>query len=157
MCYSTVSGFDLKCTKWMEVPVVSRSWYWAFGPPLMCCSCCSTVIVDFRRNWCVVLFLNLLLTIYFWGFFGGFPQAFTTDFRVHWAQHPLRPEFAESTYFLYKVKSLSFFWLLVAPRVLLVLCFSYRTSSLSPGYSARLPDGSIIGIKNCSRNVVLYA
>lgn len=31
------------------------------------------------------------------------PQAFTTDFRVHWAQHPLRPEFAESTYFLYKV------------------------------------------------------
>uniref|UniRef100_A0A8D3CM11 alpha-1,2-Mannosidase n=1 Tax=Scophthalmus maximus TaxID=52904 RepID=A0A8D3CM11_SCOMX len=29
-------------------------------------------------------------------------QAFTTDFRVHWAQHPLRPEFAESTYFLYK-------------------------------------------------------
>lgn len=32
-----------------------------------------------------------------------FIQAFTTDFRVHWAQHPLRPEFAESTYFLYKV------------------------------------------------------
>lgn len=32
-----------------------------------------------------------------------YPQAFTTDFRVHWAQHPLRPEFAESTYFLYKV------------------------------------------------------
>lgn len=31
-------------------------------------------------------------------------QAFTTDFRVHWAQHPLRPEFAESTYFLYKVR-----------------------------------------------------
>ncbi|XP_013920349.1 PREDICTED: ER degradation-enhancing alpha-mannosidase-like protein 3 [Thamnophis sirtalis] len=31
------------------------------------------------------------------------PEAFTTDFRVHWAQHPLRPEFAESTYFLYKV------------------------------------------------------
>lgn len=35
--------------------------------------------------------------------FSVFPQAFTTDFRVHWAQHPLRPEFAESTYFLYKV------------------------------------------------------
>lgn len=31
------------------------------------------------------------------------PQAFTSDFRVHWAQHPLRPEFAESTYFLFKV------------------------------------------------------
>ncbi|KAI1891634.1 hypothetical protein AGOR_G00145800 [Albula goreensis] len=30
------------------------------------------------------------------------PEAFTSDFRVHWAQHPLRPEFAESTYFLYK-------------------------------------------------------
>jgi len=30
-------------------------------------------------------------------------QAFTTDFRIHWAQHPLRPEFLESTYFLYKV------------------------------------------------------
>uniref|UniRef100_A0A6Q2YQJ1 alpha-1,2-Mannosidase n=1 Tax=Esox lucius TaxID=8010 RepID=A0A6Q2YQJ1_ESOLU len=30
------------------------------------------------------------------------PEAFTTDFRVHWAQHPLRPEFAESTYFLFK-------------------------------------------------------
>uniref|UniRef100_A0A4W4GID1 alpha-1,2-Mannosidase n=1 Tax=Electrophorus electricus TaxID=8005 RepID=A0A4W4GID1_ELEEL len=30
------------------------------------------------------------------------PEAFTTDFQVHWAQHPLRPEFAESTYFLYK-------------------------------------------------------
>ncbi|XP_071802032.1 ER degradation-enhancing alpha-mannosidase-like protein 3 [Asterias amurensis] len=30
------------------------------------------------------------------------PEAFTTDFDVYWAQHPLRPEFAESTYFLYK-------------------------------------------------------
>ncbi|GFN81159.1 alpha-1,2-mannosidase [Plakobranchus ocellatus] len=30
------------------------------------------------------------------------PEAFTTDFRVHWGQHPLRPEFVESTYFLYK-------------------------------------------------------
>ena len=30
------------------------------------------------------------------------PEAFTTDFRVHWAQHPLRPEFVESTYFIYK-------------------------------------------------------
>ena len=33
-----------------------------------------------------------------------FSQAFTTEFRVHWGQHPLRPEFAESTYFLYKVR-----------------------------------------------------
>ncbi|KAM7305706.1 ER degradation-enhancing alpha-mannosidase-like protein 3 isoform X2 [Ixodes scapularis] len=30
------------------------------------------------------------------------PEAFTTDFQVHWGQHPLRPEFVESTYFLYK-------------------------------------------------------
>lgn len=32
------------------------------------------------------------------------PEAFTTDFQVHWGQHPLRPEFIESTYFLYKVR-----------------------------------------------------
>ncbi|XP_026462618.1 ER degradation-enhancing alpha-mannosidase-like protein 3 isoform X3 [Ctenocephalides felis] len=30
------------------------------------------------------------------------PEAFTLDFQVHWAQHPLRPEFLESTYFLYR-------------------------------------------------------
>ncbi|RWS13971.1 ER degradation-enhancing alpha-mannosidase-like protein 3 [Dinothrombium tinctorium] len=31
------------------------------------------------------------------------PEAFTiTDFQVHWAQHLMRPEFLESTYFLYK-------------------------------------------------------
>lgn len=30
------------------------------------------------------------------------PEAFTTDFRIHWGQHPLRPEFVESTYFLFK-------------------------------------------------------
>lgn len=29
------------------------------------------------------------------------PEAFTTDFQVHWGQHPLRPEFLESTYLLY--------------------------------------------------------
>ena len=31
-------------------------------------------------------------------------KAFTTDFEVHWAQHPLRPELVESTYFLFEVK-----------------------------------------------------
>ena len=31
------------------------------------------------------------------------PEAFTHDFRVHWGNHPLRPEFIESTYYLYKV------------------------------------------------------
>ncbi|XP_057675561.1 ER degradation-enhancing alpha-mannosidase-like protein 3 [Corythoichthys intestinalis] len=30
------------------------------------------------------------------------PEAFTTEFRVHWGQHLLRPEFAESTYYLHK-------------------------------------------------------
>ena len=30
------------------------------------------------------------------------PEAFTHDFQVHWGQWPLRPEFVESTYFLYK-------------------------------------------------------
>lgn len=29
------------------------------------------------------------------------PEAFTTDFQIHWGNHPLRPEFLESTYFLY--------------------------------------------------------
>nr|CAD2206147.1 unnamed protein product [Meloidogyne enterolobii] len=30
------------------------------------------------------------------------PDAFTHDLQIHWAQHPLRPEFIESTYFLYR-------------------------------------------------------
>ena len=30
------------------------------------------------------------------------PEAFTSDFQVHWGQHLLRPEFIESTYFLYR-------------------------------------------------------
>ncbi|XP_071948270.1 ER degradation-enhancing alpha-mannosidase-like protein 3 [Antedon mediterranea] len=30
------------------------------------------------------------------------PEAFTPDYNIHWGQHPLRPEFSESTYFLYK-------------------------------------------------------
>ncbi|XP_033095276.1 ER degradation-enhancing alpha-mannosidase-like protein 3 isoform X2 [Anneissia japonica] len=30
------------------------------------------------------------------------PEAFTPDYNIHWGQHPLRPEFTESTYFLYK-------------------------------------------------------
>ena len=31
------------------------------------------------------------------------PEAFTTTFDVYWGQYLLRPEFAESTYFLHKV------------------------------------------------------
>ncbi|KPI96086.1 ER degradation-enhancing alpha-mannosidase-like 3 [Papilio xuthus] len=30
------------------------------------------------------------------------PEAFTSDLQVHWGQHPLRPEFLESTYFLHR-------------------------------------------------------
>ncbi len=30
------------------------------------------------------------------------PEAFTTDYQVHWGQHFLRPEFLESTYFLHR-------------------------------------------------------
>lgn len=30
------------------------------------------------------------------------PEAFTPEYDVYWGQHPLRPEFVESTYFLYK-------------------------------------------------------
>jgi len=30
------------------------------------------------------------------------PEAVTADFQVHWGQHLLRPEFVESTYFLYR-------------------------------------------------------
>lgn len=37
------------------------------------------------------------------------PEAFTIDFQVHWGQHPLRPEFLESTYFLYKATGDSYY------------------------------------------------
>jgi len=30
------------------------------------------------------------------------PEAVTADFQIHWGQHLLRPEFVESTYFLYR-------------------------------------------------------
>jgi mannosidase alpha-like ER degradation enhancer 3 len=30
------------------------------------------------------------------------PEAFTHDFQIHWAQHPIRPEFIESTYIIYR-------------------------------------------------------
>lgn len=34
--------------------------------------------------------------------YGFSPEGYTTQFKVHWANWPLRPEFIESTYFLYK-------------------------------------------------------
>lgn len=33
--------------------------------------------------------------------YGFSPEAFTMDLKIHWGNWPLRPEFAESTYFLY--------------------------------------------------------
>jgi len=53
-------------------------------------------------------------------------QAFTTDFRVHWAQHPLRPEFVESTYFIYKVR---LFTVLYVSYVITVIYLSWSVSS----------------------------
>ena len=34
--------------------------------------------------------------------YGQIPEAFTHRFDIHWGQYRLRPEFAESTYLLYK-------------------------------------------------------
>ncbi|KAL0098815.1 hypothetical protein PUN28_020760 [Cardiocondyla obscurior] len=45
------------------------------------------------------------------------PEAFTTDFQVHWGHHPLRPEFLESTYFLYRATS-DHYYLEVGRKVL---------------------------------------
>lgn len=45
------------------------------------------------------------------------PEAFTFDFQIHWAQHHLRPEFIESTYFLYKATN-DHYYLQVAKKAL---------------------------------------
>jgi len=45
------------------------------------------------------------------------PEAFTSDFQVHWGQHLLRPEFIESTYFLYRA-TLDPYYLQVGEKVL---------------------------------------
>lgn len=60
------------------------------------------------------------------------PEAFTTDFQVHWGQHPLRPEFLESTYFLYKATN-DPYYLHVGKRVLKSL---QRYARVSCGYAA---------------------
>ncbi|XP_037037470.1 ER degradation-enhancing alpha-mannosidase-like protein 3 [Bradysia coprophila] len=48
------------------------------------------------------------------------PEAFTFDFQIHWGQHPLRPEFIESTYFLYKATG-DHYYLQVAKKALQTL------------------------------------
>ena len=45
------------------------------------------------------------------------PEAFTSDFQVHWGQHLLRPEFVESTYFLYRA-TLDPYYLEVGSRIM---------------------------------------
>ncbi|EFP05057.1 hypothetical protein CRE_03272 [Caenorhabditis remanei] len=45
------------------------------------------------------------------------PEAFTHDFQVHWAEHPIRPEFVESTYFLYRATK-DPHYLLVAKQIM---------------------------------------
>lgn len=45
------------------------------------------------------------------------PEAFTSDFQVHWGEHLLRPEFIESTYFLYRA-TLDPYYLQVGETVL---------------------------------------
>ncbi|XP_034254051.1 ER degradation-enhancing alpha-mannosidase-like protein 3 [Thrips palmi] len=60
------------------------------------------------------------------------PEAFTTDFQVHWGQHPLRPEFLESTYFLYKATG-DPYYLEVGRKVLKSL---QKYARVSCGYAA---------------------
>lgn len=59
-----------------------------------------------------------------------FVQAFTTEFRVHWGQHLLRPEFAESTYYLYKVKTGSSMWIWIwcVGGVVELMCWSLQAT-----------------------------
>ena len=47
--------------------------------------------------------------------YGQIPEAFTHRFEIHWGQYPLRPEFAESTYLLYKGFALNYIYK-VRPR-----------------------------------------
>ncbi|BET00321.1 Glycosyl hydrolase family 47 [Nesidiocoris tenuis] len=60
------------------------------------------------------------------------PEAFTTDFQVHWAQYPLRPEFLESTYFLYKATG-DHYYLHVGKKILKGL---QRHARVPCGYAA---------------------
>jgi mannosidase alpha-like ER degradation enhancer 3 len=55
------------------------------------------------------------------------PEAFTHDLQVHWAQHPLRPEFLESTYLLYRATK-DPHYLEVAKKVMDSLDENVRTS-----------------------------
>lgn len=60
------------------------------------------------------------------------PEAFTTDFQVHWGNHPLRPEFLESTYFLHMATN-DPYYLEVGRKVLQAL---QKYARVSCGYAA---------------------
>lgn len=60
------------------------------------------------------------------------PEAFTVDFQIHWGQHPLRPEFIESTYFLYRATG-DHHYLQVGKRALKTL---QQHAKVSCGYAA---------------------
>uniref|UniRef100_A0A6B2EDQ8 alpha-1,2-Mannosidase n=1 Tax=Phlebotomus kandelakii TaxID=1109342 RepID=A0A6B2EDQ8_9DIPT len=60
------------------------------------------------------------------------PEAFTFDFQIHWGQHPLRPEFIESTYFLYKATG-DHYYLQVGKKVLRTL---QQHAKVPCGYAA---------------------
>lgn len=60
------------------------------------------------------------------------PEAFTVDFQIHWGQHHLRPEFIESTYFLYKATN-DHYYLQVGKKALKTL---QKHAKVSCGYAA---------------------
>merc|ERR1719209_2826041 len=60
------------------------------------------------------------------------PEAVTADFQVHWGQHLLRPEFVESTYFLYKATQ-DPYYLEVGKKVLEAL---QKHARVTCGYAA---------------------
>lgn len=60
------------------------------------------------------------------------PEAVTADFQVHWGQHLLRPEFVESTYFLYKATQ-DPYYLQVGKKVLQSL---QKHARVTCGYAA---------------------
>ncbi|XP_055383860.1 ER degradation-enhancing alpha-mannosidase-like protein 3 isoform X2 [Condylostylus longicornis] len=60
------------------------------------------------------------------------PEAFTADFQIHWGQHHLRPEFIESTYFLYKATN-DHYYLQVGKKALKAL---QKHAKVPCGYAA---------------------
>ena len=71
-----------------------------------------------------------------------FLKAFTSDFQVHWGQHLLRPEFIESTYFLYRA-TLDPYYLQVGEKVLRSL---QKHARVTCGYAS---IKVLLNITNC--------